>query len=461
MDSRLIIRPRALPKPLLLKDYLLDDMSSCSSNGFKSFPRRKCCTSVPFLHEFDLKTKQKKYSNFNKTPRKPSLSAFQIVMTALKRLPFSAAKLPEKKNVRNSFLPRSFSKKILKRSGFWKRKPDQKEIGQSKCFDKLIKEDSGPPDRSYSSITANRRKSNRWSSDLTVLEECSNLNSSSEVNLNLPEERNDVVEQPNKVACGNRMDVTNGDGPTDSTTSDGSGSANYSTNMKKKQRSSSTEKEQFSPVSVLDCPFDDEDEEDEVSSPFQHRLARVEGTKKKLMKKIQMLEGLAKLEPMNLSNQFALQTHSDDESIEAKFISDIEDEEEDKEDLKQEAKQKAKELLHRAKAAMPSNDDLKLKPCMEKLLLDFFIERVSDSENQCPGGSEMILEEAEDWINGQKRRELLVEWDVQKSRKAYVKEMERRGEWKRLDQENREVALELETEVFAALLDEFVLDISI
>lgn len=34
------------------------------------------------------------------------------------------------------------------------------------------------------------------------------------------------------------------------------------------------EKEQFSPVSTLDCPFDDEDE---VSSPFQHRLSHVEG----------------------------------------------------------------------------------------------------------------------------------------------------------------------------------------
>ncbi|EPS65700.1 hypothetical protein M569_09077 [Genlisea aurea] len=30
-------------KPLLLKDYLLDDMSSCSSNGFASFSRNKCC----------------------------------------------------------------------------------------------------------------------------------------------------------------------------------------------------------------------------------------------------------------------------------------------------------------------------------------------------------------------------------------------------------------------------------
>lgn len=41
-----------------------------------------------------------------------------------------------------------------------------------------------------------------------------------------------------------------------------------------KQWASDQEKEQFSPVSVLDCPFD---EEDEVSSPFQHRLALMEG----------------------------------------------------------------------------------------------------------------------------------------------------------------------------------------
>lgn len=39
------------------------------------------------------------------------------------------------------------------------------------------------------------------------------------------------------------------------------------------------EKEQFSPVSVLDCPYEDEDEDDESSSssPFRCRIARMEG----------------------------------------------------------------------------------------------------------------------------------------------------------------------------------------
>lgn len=234
MDSRLI-RPRALPKPLLLKDYLLDDMSSCSSNGFKSFPRRQCCTNVRFIHEFERKNKQqqqlqqKKYLNFNKTPSKSALSAFQSVITAVKRLPFSAAKSPEKKKSKNSFLPRSFSKKILKKSNFWKRKSERKEIRRWKSFDQLLKEDAEPSDRSSSSITTRDSKSNSWSgSDFTVSEG----NSSTEVNLNLPES-NDVVKMPMEVLSVNGVGVTNGDVSTDSTTiSDGGADTKSSTNTK-------------------------------------------------------------------------------------------------------------------------------------------------------------------------------------------------------------------------------------
>ncbi|KAI3468803.1 hypothetical protein Pfo_025466 [Paulownia fortunei] len=472
MDSSLI-RPRALPKPLLLKDHLLDDMSSCSSNGFKSFPRRQCCTSVRFLHEFDRKNKQqqqqkKKYLNYKKTPSKSALSAFQSVITAVKRLPFAAAKSPEKKKIKNSFLARSFSKKILKKGSFWKRKSDQKEIGRWKSFDQLLKEDAEPSVRSYSSITTRDSKSNSWSgSDFTVSDECSSGNSSSEVNLDLPEERNDVAKMPTKVVSisGNGVGVTNGGVSTDSTTSsDGSANTNSSTNTKQKQWSSE-EKEQFSPVSVLDCPFDDDDEVS--SSLFQHRLARMEGTKKKLMKKIQRFECLAKLEPVNLTRRFALQPDSDNESsgsplphssasIDEKFVSDIEEEED-------EAEHKALELLHQMKASFPSYG---LKLNADKLLLDFFRERITNeranSEKQWGVSSfdEGLIEEAEDWINGRKSRELFVEWEVQKNRQAYVKDMEKGGEWKTLDQENQEVVSELETEVFAALVNELLLDIS-
>ncbi|XP_020550199.1 uncharacterized protein LOC105164242, partial [Sesamum indicum] len=405
--------------------------------------------------------RQKNYFNFNQTPPKSALSAFQsVVIAAVKLLPFAAvAKSPEKKKTKNSFLPRSFSNKILKKTSFWKRKSGRKEIARWKSFDQLLKEDPEPSDRYYSSLPTRESKSN---SDFTASEECnSSGNSSSEVNLNLPEAGNDVVQEPKEVASGNRAGG-NDDVPSESTTSiDGCASTNSSTNTKKQW--SSEEKEQFSPVSVLDCPFDDEDE---VSSPFQQRLARMEGTKKKLMKKIQRFECLAKIEPTNLAKRFAPHQDSDNESsgspvphssapMNNKFASDIE--EEQYEDLENGAERKALELLHQMQATLQSYT-LKLKT--NRLLLDFFKER-TDNQNSDKRSSvhKELLQEAEDWINGREPRGLFVAWEVEKNRQVYLRDMEKGGKWKALDQENQEVVFELESEVFAALLHELLLDI--
>ncbi|KAK4422693.1 hypothetical protein Salat_1851800 [Sesamum alatum] len=472
MDSRLI-KPKALPKPSLLKDYLLDDMSSCSSNGFKSFPRRQCCGStVRFLIEIDLKSKQhqhqqkKKYLNFKKntpsllkSPSRSALAAFRTVITAVKRLPFAAGTSPENKKPKRSILPRNLSKKILKKTSFWKRKPNHKEIQRWKSFDEFLKEDSGPLDTSNCSMNATDSKSH----DLTASEECSSGNSSSEVNSNLPKEENDAVEAPK-----------DGDVSTDSTSSS-STSNNSSSN--EKQWSVSEEKEQLSPVSVLDCPFDDDDDDDdddEVYSPFQHNVAVVEGTKKKLMKKIQKFECLAQLEPVNLAERFVLLPGCSDtdstaspppqscpDPVDEKSTSDIKQEPE--EDKESQAEGKALNLLQQMKDTLPSYG-LKIKA--DKLLLDFFRERIIDqnvpSQRQWGGDSfeEELLEEAENWINGRKTSELFLAWEVPRNRGVYVKDMEKGGEWRSLDQENREVALEMEAEVFAALLSELLLDIS-
>ncbi|KAK6117105.1 hypothetical protein DH2020_049150 [Rehmannia glutinosa] len=477
MDSRLI-KPKALLKPLLLKDYLLDDMSSCSSNGFKSFPRRQCCAStVRFLIEIDLKNKQqqqKKYLNFNKSspsilrnPSKSALAALQSVITAVKRIPFAAARsAPENKNIMKSILPRSLSKKILWKSSFWKRKSNQKEIGRLKSFDQLLKENSDRLDISNSSMTttSDDGKSKSWSgSDFTASSECTSGNSSSKVNLDLPEVRNDTVEL-----------LENGDVSTDSiTTSDISdASTNSSTKTHvQKQWSVNEDKEQFSPVSVLDCPFDDDEE---VSSPFQHRLAHMEGTQKKLMKKIQRFGCLAQLEPVSLAKQFALLPESNNvstisplqhssASIGETVISENIEEEQEQEGDENQAEQMALDLLKQMNTS-PSYD---IKYKADKLLLDFFREKITAHQNvhsQRQWGEnsfdEEMLEEAENWIDERKPRELFLEWEVPKNRQAYINDMEKGREWKSLDQENKEVALELEDEVFAALLNELLLDIS-
>ncbi|KAG8382300.1 hypothetical protein BUALT_Bualt05G0062500 [Buddleja alternifolia] len=475
MDSKLI-KPKPLPKALLLKDYLLDDMSSCSSNGFKSLPRRQCCTTVRFLIEIDLKNKQqhKKYSNnFNKTPppllknpsKKSTTSVFRTVINAVKRLPFAAVSSPEKSKHKKAILPRNLSKKILKKTSFWKRKSGLKEIQRWKSFDELLKENPQRLDHSNSSMTT---------SVFTASEECSSGNSSSEVNLNLPEAGNDAVDVPGKVVSSSyRVGVTNGDVPTDSTTS----SDSTKSCTKKQWSAVNEEKEQFSPVSVLDCPFDDDqDEVSSSSSPFQHRLARMEGTKKKLMKKIKRFECLAELEPVNLAKRFSPRDSNNKSngsplpnssaSTDEKFKSDIEvEEEEDDEHEENRAEQKALDLLHHIEDTLPSYG-IRLKA--DKLLMDFFKEKIIGRkvhfEEQRDGYSfdEEILEEAENWINERKIRELFLQWEVPSNRKVYVKDMEKGGEWKKssLDQENREVAVELETKVFAALLNELLIDIS-
>ncbi|KAL6550075.1 hypothetical protein OROMI_020563 [Orobanche minor] len=448
---------REFPKPLLLKDHLLDDMSSCSSNGFKSFPRSssQCCTAVRFHHhDSDRKRQQqKKYLNFKKKTSRSTLSAFRRrVITDMNRLLFAAAKSPEKKKLKGSFFARSFSRKILEKScGFWKTRPEQKEIGRWKSFDQLMKEEP------KLSVT-DSKSSNSWSEgNFTV---SSDSNSSLEVNLNLPDGANDVVE--------NGVDVAeNGGVSTNSATSSGSDNTDAPIHTTKKQWSSDHEKEQFSPMSVLDCPFGDEDE---VSSPFQHTPARAIGTKTRLVKEIQRFECLAKLEPLNLAELFALQPdNSDNESsgsplphtspsLDEKSVSDIGEEE-------NEAERNALELLGRMKANYSRSSGLKLTE--DKLLLDFFREKLSDKcantkkQRIVSSFEKGMLGEAEDWIAGQNRHEVFIEWEIMKNRQAYVEDMDGRGEWRTLlDQEREGVTLELENAVFFELMNEVLLEIS-
>lgn len=127
-----LAKPALLRKPLLLKDYLLDDLSSCSSSGFRSYPRRQCCITVRFLLEIDLKNKPPKYiqkpPHNHKRPSKPPSSSpsspFQRASTAVINAVKSSSSLSNK--LKLTLLPRTLSRKLFRRS-FWKR-PCRKEI---------------------------------------------------------------------------------------------------------------------------------------------------------------------------------------------------------------------------------------------------------------------------------------------------------------------------------------------
>lgn len=164
-------------KPLMLKDYLIrDDLSSCSSSGFKAFPRRHCCTTVSFLIEADIKKSRDNYSSISKRLLKRSrrskqpeyftttTSALQraseAVLNAVKRLPFPSIKSSSPPTTTSSlqsnswrkghYLSKSFSRKFFKRS-FWRRANkednDDDESKRWRLFREFLEEKNEPSDR--------------------------------------------------------------------------------------------------------------------------------------------------------------------------------------------------------------------------------------------------------------------------------------------------------------------------
>ena len=119
-NQKLITKHLPRPSSMLLKDYLRDDLSSCSSSSFKSFPRRQCCTTVPFLLDKDLQAR-----GSTKKRASPKLSALQkAVKNVVKLLPFHSASsspsLSRKNKSSKSLLRRSLSRKQLSKR-FWRK----------------------------------------------------------------------------------------------------------------------------------------------------------------------------------------------------------------------------------------------------------------------------------------------------------------------------------------------------
>lgn len=204
------------PKPLMLKDYLMDDLSSCSSKGFKSFPRRpSCCTTVRFLIEKDLKRRESNISRLIRKSRFKTASttisvlqrASEAVINAVKYFPFHSVKftLPSSSLTNRSkkgLLPRSLSKKLLKKS-FWKKSDstEEKEIKRWKLFREYLEDKDKPSDENTKFtvvVAVTERVSTSGSSDSnwTEAEYTSGILRSSSGNSECSKE-NDAVDKVN------------------------------------------------------------------------------------------------------------------------------------------------------------------------------------------------------------------------------------------------------------------------
>ncbi|GFZ01253.1 hypothetical protein Acr_14g0008880 [Actinidia rufa] len=446
-------KPRQpLPRPRMLKDYLLDDLSSCSSNGFRSFPRRQCCTTVRFLLENDLRTRdsnrRKRLLRSKSTNTSSTKSAFQraseAVINAVNLLPFAAVRSPnasKRSKNKSSMLPRSLSRKILQRS-FWKR--TDKEIERWTSFKYLLENRKNPslspPAFSPSAVTTttatdsnrstNSKSESNSSSDGAFTSDyllCSSGNSETSI-------ENDVVKS---WSYDSRVGYI-------------SGSIEYVSNYEIIERSDAVdpakfclfagstalklagvfsfmnkwpieeEKEQFSPVSVLDVPF--EEDEDEVSSPFTRRLSRMEGTKLKLMQKIRRLERISlNFNQWTSKTSFSLPEIFTDESTESpsplKLCSNpIQDNiPSDAKEKEIDAKRTALDLLELIKATFPSGS---FETKSENLLLDLFRERICEANNE--SDYDQLLNEAKDWVDGP-AHDTFLGWEVERNRQAYIR----------------------------------------
>ncbi|KAJ1398104.1 hypothetical protein SESBI_31341 [Sesbania bispinosa] len=432
------------PRPsLLLKDYLRDDLSSCSSSGFKSFPRRQCCSTVGLK---DLQLKHKRRNTFPRrtTPSSSTITVLQraseAVINVIKSLPLSQ-KSAKAKKAATYLLSRSLSRKLLSKS-FW-RKAAAKEEGISKCAPRRR--------RSFRELLLQERDHKATSFNEDTIFTAPSI----------------ITTTTSSSGCGSNSwgeseftfssTATSSDSYTENDLLDGTkdGEPHY-----KIEGVTTTdwpnEKEQFSPVSVLDFPFEDEEE---IKSHFNSSAPSfLEGSKHKHIPKRRHFKSVASLEPVALEKRIALSEQKDEPHNHSTKQCSLLAKNGNRNVLNDKIEENACNLLNLVKRSHPFNS-LIIKA--ENLLFDYFKQSIGENNDIDDHSKKLHLcKVVEDWIQG-KNQELYLGWEVKEGRGIYIREMDKCGEWKNSDQENQKLALELENEVFNSLINELVLDLTI
>ncbi|XP_022769701.1 uncharacterized protein LOC111313301 isoform X2 [Durio zibethinus] len=216
----------------------------------------------------------------------------------------------------------------------------------------------------------------------------------------------------------------------------------------KGRKYASEEKEQHSPLSVLDFEYG----ENSFSS-FNQSLAIMERTKQKLMEKIQHLKSLAKVEPVNLEKWMSLEGTGEDGEVD-----DDDDDEVEEEEETNEVEEKARQLLNRVKGT--SSLRICKNICTDKLLLDLFREEIATKWNQTRNEEleRDMVRLAKAWIDGEQNE--TEKWGVGEKKEACVRDMDREGRWSKfLQEEQEDLAWEVESRVMNILVDELLADL--
>lgn len=194
--------------------------------------------------------------------------------------------------------------------------------------------------------------------------------------------------------------------------------------------------------------------------------AIITGSKRKHVQKRRHFKSVGSLEPVNLEKRFAqLELEDEPHNHSTKQCSSVlvhkKRTKNGKSNLRHDSnhniEDNARDLLNFViKRSIPPNS---LISKAENLLFDFFKQSIEESKDIDRSKKLQICKVAEEWIHGQPQEQFLG-WEVHGERCVYIREMDNCGEWKNSDQEIQQLSEELANEVFADLVDEFVLDIA-
>ncbi|XP_061347381.1 uncharacterized protein LOC133292913 [Gastrolobium bilobum] len=420
-------------RPRMLKDFLNENSNSCSSSGFKSFPRKpNNNNSMKRLIEMELKSCNSSSS---------SNSTFQTVMNTIRSFSFFT-------RVRKSppsmlFLPRSLSRKLSSSSRISRKRRSHackegseikistvkiKDIIRWKSFRDLAEEhhqhQPSLPPPPLPQLDFHNCTTGSTTTTTTSSTTCSSSDSSwsdSDFLTFTLEAQNDNVKAGKFFSFSPLVVGKDSAVPT----------AEYAAAAATKEVLSCEEDEQQSPVSVLQLG------EDEFS-PFDQSLANIERKKQKFIKTVQKFESLA-----NLDQCLSLDENSGyDEEYEDDDDNDVQESEE-----QDWVEERAKQLLHCVKATSSAHS---FKDYLDTLLLDFFREELRGSRNQNRNEEEFereVLRIAEEWVNGS------FEYDIgHLNNDVCIKDMDRSFGWNRFEEEQEELALEIETAILHSLV---------
>ncbi|CAN6481157.1 unnamed protein product [Victoria cruziana] len=204
------------------------------------------------------------------------------------------------------------------------------------------------------------------------------------------------------------------------------------------------EKEQFSPVSVLDFPFEDEDEG--ATTSFEESLADIERKKQQLLQKIGRYESLSKLDPVDLERQFAL-TEFEFSDEDAESFTGYHD------GNAGEEVENAEEYIREIILEYLDETTKRTWLPFELLVIDVFREELNSA-------GELQADELVEIAAGRVKEWLTQTGSVDQSRELCLKEMERNQGWRKFVMDD-EMAAEMELDILWSLVDDLLIDIMV